>query len=91
MISQPVEHFDIEVSCSDKEILTKAAEINGCSLTALIVQAAIDKARDILQNHQSIVLSAKDWDSFIDTLENPPQPNEALKSALKDYQDSDIR
>ncbi len=55
MISQPVEHFDIEVSHSVKEMLTKAAEINGCSLTALIVQAAIDKARDILQNHQSIV------------------------------------
>jgi uncharacterized protein (DUF1778 family) len=85
MISQQVEHFDIEVSYSVKEMLTKAAEVDGCSLTALIVQAAIDKAREILQNHQEMVLSPSEWDGFMATLDNPPPPNEALKAALKDY------
>lgn len=91
MISQQIEHFDIEVSYSVKEMLTKAAEIDGCSLTALIVQAAIDKAREILQNHQEVVLSPSEWDSLMATLENPPLPNEALKAALQDYQDSGMR
>lgn len=91
VISQPVEHFDIEVSYSVKEMLTKAAEIDGCSLTTLIVQAAIDKAREILQSHQEIVLSPSEWDSFMAILENPPPPNEALKAALKDYQDSGLK
>lgn len=58
MLSQQVEHFDIEVSYSVKEMLIKAAEIDGCSLTTLIVQAAIDKARDILQKHQEYVLTS---------------------------------
>jgi uncharacterized protein (DUF1778 family) len=91
MISQQIEHFDIEVSYSVKEMLTKAAEIDGCSLTALIVQAAIDKAREILKNHQEIVLSPKEWNSLMTTLENPPLPNEALKAALEDYQDSGMK
>lgn len=91
MISQQVEHFDIEVSYSVKEMLSKAAEIDGCSLSALIVQAAIDKAREILQNHQDIVLLPNDWDSFISTLDNPPQPTAALKAALKDYQDNGMK
>jgi uncharacterized protein (DUF1778 family) len=91
MIPQQIEHFDIEVSYSVKEMLTKAAEIDGCSLTALIVQAAIDKAMKILQSHQEIVLSSSEWDSFIAILENPPAPNARLKAALKDYQVSGLK
>lgn len=53
--------------------------------------AVVDKAREILQNHQEFVLSPGEWDSFIATLENPPPPNTALKAALKDYQDSGMK
>ena len=88
MISSQIEHFDIEVSYNIKELLTKAADIDGCSLTTLVLNAAIDKAREILQSQQEIVLSPSDWAAFIHSLENSPEPTEALKSALKEYQDS---
>lgn len=32
-----------------------------------------------------LVLSDRDWDLFVSLIENPPEPCEALKSAMKEY------
>ncbi|MEW5859359.1 MAG: DUF1778 domain-containing protein [Cyanobacteriota bacterium] len=32
-------------------------------------------------------MSDRDRDLFLSILENPPEPNEALKSAMREYQD----
>ena len=34
---------------------------------------------------EEIVLSERDWEIFVSALENPPEPNEALKAAFKEY------
>jgi len=63
----------------------------------LISQKALEKLLNLIENNalfnteKNIVLSATDWDSFIATLENPPPPNAALKTAFKDYQDSGLK
>jgi uncharacterized protein (DUF1778 family) len=36
---------------------------------------------------EKIVLSERDWDIMVTTLENPPEANEALKAAIKEHQD----
>lgn len=88
MHTESIERFDIRLPASAKNLLLKAAEINGSTLTALVLSAAMDKAREILQAHQLFTLNAQDWQAFMDTLENPPEPNDALRKAWIDYHDA---
>jgi uncharacterized protein (DUF1778 family) len=88
-MSETLERFDIRLPANAKQILMQAAEISGNTLTGLILNAALDKARDILQSHQHFRLNAEDWQRFLNALDHPPQPNEALRSAWRDYRDTD--
>lgn len=36
---------------------------------------------------ETIVLSKKDWDKLMDHIENPPEPTEAFKKAMKEYRE----
>lgn len=90
MHTESIERFDIRLPASAKNLLLKAAEINGSTLTALVLSAAMDKAREILQTHQLFSLTIEDWNAFLAVLENPPEPNEALKQAWVDYHDAGL-
>lgn len=90
MQTETIERFDIRLPASTKNMLAKAAEINGSTLTALVLGAAMDKAREILQAHQLFTLNAQDWQAFVSALEEPPEPNEALHKAWKEYHEAGL-
>lgn len=90
MHTESIERFDIRLPASAKNLLLKAAEINGSTLTALVLSAAMDKAREILQTHQLFSLNTEDWNAFLTVLENPPEPNDALRKAWIDYHDAGL-
>jgi hypothetical protein len=45
-------------------------------------------AERIINSHEKITLSARDWEVFYDALVNPPEPNERLKEAARRYRES---
>lgn len=90
MQAETLERFDIRLPASSKQMLAKAAEINGSTLTALVLSAAMDKAREILQAHQLFSLNAEDWQTFIAVMENPPEPNGVLRKAWAEYHDAGL-
>ena len=59
-------------------------------MTTLVSNVAQDKARNILETHRHFTLSAADWRAFIATLDDPPDPNDALKAAWRDYHDAGL-
>ena len=68
-----------------QELLTKAAAISGVSsINSFILNAAVDKARDILEQEKVLNLTQKDTMLFLDALNNPKE-NEKLKKAFKKY------
>ena len=87
-MKETIERFDIRLPANAKRLLTQAAEISGNTLTSLVLNAALDKARDILESHQHFKLNAEEWRQFTSTLEHPPEPNNALKKAWRDYEDA---
>jgi uncharacterized protein (DUF1778 family) len=89
-MNETIERFDIRLPANAKRLLTQAAEISGNTLTSLVLNAALDKARDILESHQHFKLNAEEWRQFTATLEHPPEPNEALKKAWRDYEDAGL-
>jgi uncharacterized protein (DUF1778 family) len=68
-----------------KERIEKAAIISGVTVTDFAISILGNSADEVLEKHQTRTLSNRDRDIFLEMLENPPQPNEALINAVKDY------
>lgn len=84
-MSEPLERFDIRLPAGAKRMLAQAADLTGNTLTGLVLNAALDKAREILEAHRYFVLSAEEWRDFTATLDAPPAPTEALRNAWREY------
>ena len=91
MTTETYERFDIRIPSTAKQMLSSAAEINGTTLTALVMNAAMDKAREIMNTHKTFVLSSNEWDALMGALEQPSEPNEALMRAANDFRDSGMK
>ena len=68
-----------------KERVETAALVSGLTVTDFAITALANTAEEVLEKHQTRVLSNRDRDIFLAMLENPPAPNEALKKAVKEY------
>ncbi|MCK5190241.1 MAG: DUF1778 domain-containing protein [Methylococcales bacterium] len=79
------ERITARVSEQIKETLITAANLTGATLNQFLVQSALEKAENIIEKDKLIHLSHKDAQLFFDVLENPREPNEKLKNAVKSY------
>jgi len=65
------------------ERIAAAAQTVGATLNQFLVQSALDKANDILERERVITLSTRAAETFFDLIDNPPDPNDRLKKAMK--------
>lgn len=89
-MSEAVERFDLRLPAHAKQLLLQAADISGNTLSSLVLNAALDKARDILESHQHFLLNAEEWRQFTATLENPPDPSDDLQAAWRDFESAGL-
>lgn len=85
MISIKTERITARVSESIKDTLGVAANLMGATLNQFLVQAAVEKAENIIERGKVISLSSKDAQLFFNILDSPPEPNKKLKSAFDNY------
>jgi uncharacterized protein (DUF1778 family) len=62
--------------------LQVAADLTGATLNQFLVQAAVEKADRIIENERTILFSREDAALFLQLLDDPGQPNEALTKAF---------
>lgn len=74
---------DFRVSDVQKSLLEKAAEIKHLSLSSYILSSSIKQAEQDIAENEMLILSNRDRDLVMSALENPPEPNEALKGMFK--------
>jgi uncharacterized protein (DUF1778 family) len=77
--------LDFRIAPENKQVIEKAATLNGQSVSDFAVSTLLKSAREVLEHHGQTTLSNRDRDIFLEMLDNPPQPNEALRRAVKDY------
>ncbi len=68
-----------------KERVENAALISGVTVTDFAITALANTAEEVLEKHQTRTLSNRDRDIFLAMLENPPEPNAAFQTAVKEY------
>jgi uncharacterized protein (DUF1778 family) len=86
MKSIEMTRFDARLPKEQKEFFEYASKIGGFrSLTEFIIQSVQLKAEKLVEEHNKIIASRKDQEIFFDLVFTGGQPNEELKSALKEY------
>ncbi|MBW4508874.1 MAG: DUF1778 domain-containing protein [Scytonematopsis contorta HA4267-MV1] len=78
---------DLRISQEQKDLLETAASLKGLSLSAYLLSNSLEAARKDIESYEKLVLSDKDRDLFLSLIENPPEPNQNLKSAMKIFKD----
>ena len=68
------------------ETLCRAAELSGSTVNQFLVQAALKEAQAVIERERVMRLTARDWACLLDLMDNPPEPNPDLRSALQRYQ-----
>jgi uncharacterized protein (DUF1778 family) len=77
--------IDFRTTHEVKGMIEQAAAINGLTVSEFIKVTMIAKSHEILAQHEMRVLSDRDRDTFLALLEEPAQPNAALRAAAARY------
>jgi uncharacterized protein (DUF1778 family) len=76
------ERITARLPISSRSIIERAAAIYGASINQFIVQAAVERANQVLQSMETVKLSSRDAQVFMDALANPPELNQKLLDAV---------
>jgi uncharacterized protein (DUF1778 family) len=80
-----LQRIDLRTTSRIKDALSRAAEVIGLSVSSFLIEAAYEKAQNILKEQEMIKLSNEERDKFLILLEQKPQPTATLKMAMKKY------
>ena len=79
------ERLEARISKEQKRLFTKAAALDGCSLSEFVVSSAQEAARKTIREHETLALSARDQEAFITALLDDTPPGETLRQAARRY------
>ena len=79
------QYIQLRTTDLSKNIIQKAAQSLGESMTAFIMRVVLEKSNEILTEHQNVSLSSKDQELFFDLIENPDQKTTKLTKAYKRF------
>jgi uncharacterized protein (DUF1778 family) len=68
---------------STRATIERAAAIYGATINQFIVQAAVERANEVLRSMEMVKLTSQDAQVFIEALTKPPAPNKKLQEAVR--------
>ena len=77
------ERIDLRANREVKEVIRRAADLLGTTTSAFVISHAYQAAQRVIAERKTLLLSDQDRDLFFSILDNPPKPNQALKSLLR--------
>jgi len=80
------ERISVRVPENIHALLSRAAGTLGSSMNQFVLQAAIERARQVVEDENIIRLSGESSRRFFEALENPPAPNAKLLAAARTHQ-----
>ena len=85
MAVQKYERLEARIAAEQKELLQRAAALEGQTLTEFVVSSAVQRAAQTIRDHEVISLSLRDGRAFVEALMRPSSPNEHLRRAVARY------
>jgi len=92
MATLPAKNTRIEMRASEaqREILDRATATCGLSMTDFVLNAALERAAEVLEQNNKITLKNEEFDHFIAVCNEAREPNQALKDAFKNANERGI-
>lgn len=75
--------FDTKINSGLKEMLKMASTLEGVDLSAFIISAATQKAREVIQHSESLSLNTNEYKKFMSIIDNPPKATKELNNLMK--------
>ncbi len=75
--------MEFKTTADMKDLLSQAAALDGLDLTAFVLGPAIEKARQVLNEHASISLARQGQAALAQLLNTTQRPTRAMKSLMK--------
>ena len=86
-----MERMDFRLNPDHKALIERAAAYSGETVTGFAVSTLVREARRVLEEHETTTLSDRDRDRFVDLLDHPPPPIEALRRAARRHGEVIVR
>lgn len=78
------QRLDARVTSEDKQLLARAADLAGTTLSSFVVAHALSAAREVIREYEMMDLTNRDREVLVSALlEENPQPNAALQRAAR--------
>lgn len=71
-----------------QEMIQRAADHSGATLSQFLIESAMEKARSVIERTETLHLSMAGADALFAALENPPKANNKLLKAAQHYRDT---
>jgi uncharacterized protein (DUF1778 family) len=75
------------INPEQKELLQRAADLQGRSLSDFVIETAQRAAEEVIREHEVIRLSIRDSQAFVNALLTPPAPSDRLRVAFARYRE----
>ena len=75
--------IELRTSSEIKNTLRSASALAGVDMTSFILSAAIQKAQEMITNHNLIYLNESSWNKLNEAIINPRQPSENLQQLMR--------
>ena len=81
------DRMHLRLDAASKHKLERAAAYEETTVSRFVLANAVAAAERVIDSHERIVLAAEDWEAFHDALLAPPEPNAALREAVRRYRE----
>lgn len=79
------ERLEARVTAEQKNLIERAAALQGRSVTDFVLASVQDAARRAIEEHQRLALSVRDSEAFVDALLKPTPVNDRLRDTVRRY------
>jgi uncharacterized protein (DUF1778 family) len=75
--------INLRTSAEAKAMIERAAAYMGTTVSAFMLQNAYEAAKRVVAEHEVIMLSQRDFETFARALDKPPKPTATLRRLLR--------
>jgi uncharacterized protein (DUF1778 family) len=79
------DHIELRLRPYQLRHIKEAAEIEGKSVSDFVISSAYAAAVKTIESTGAWVLGERDTEIFVKAMLDPPEPNEALKAAIRSH------
>ncbi|MDC5840465.1 DUF1778 domain-containing protein [Vibrio europaeus] len=82
MVALKKERVEFRLSESEKNTLEEAATLSNTTVSKFVSETAVSKAQEVIDEHKRLQIEADQWESVMDALENPADPNDLMQEII---------